>query len=167
MTLTEHIALCEQHHALLRFNRFDAAQAWRLGNALYQAAHEKRFALAIEIRVNQTCWFSALMPGATAENVDWVRRKRNMVDLLGTSSWAAGLMLKARQTTLAERYGLETRDYAAFGGSYPIVLESGAAIGTVSVSGAPQLDDHNLVISTLCAHLGLSETVLTLVPELA
>ncbi|CAH6263787.1 heme-degrading domain-containing protein [Klebsiella sp. JB_Kp027] len=165
MTLEQQIALCESHRALLRFARFDAEDAWTLGNALYREAARKGFALAIEIRVNQVCLFSALMPGATAENIDWVRRKRNIVDFLGISSWAAGLMLESRETTLAQRYGLDLRDYAAFGGSYPLYLTSGCQIGTVTVSGAPQLDDHNLVLEILRDMSGLAKSELTLVSQ--
>lgn len=164
MTLEQQIALCESHHATLRFAAFDYADAWTLGNALYQEALRNDYALAIEIRVNQLCLFSALMPGATAENVDWVRRKRNLVDFLGISSWAAGLMLQSRGTTLSERYGVGARDYAAFGGSYPLYLTSGCLIGTVTVSGAPQRDDHNLVLSTLAQTLNVAP--LTLIPPM-
>lgn len=165
MTLDQQIALCESHRARLRFSGFNAEDTWELGNALYREAGRRGFALAIEIRVNQVCLFSALMPGATAENIDWVRRKRNMVDFLGISSWAAGLMLQSRDTTLAQRYGLDLRDYAAFGGSYPLCLTSGCQIGTVTVSGAPQRDDHNLVLDTLREMLGIAEGELTLVPD--
>lgn len=165
MTLEKQIALCESHRTLLQFPRFDASDAWALGNALYAEATRRGFALAIDIRVNQVCLFSALMPGATAENIDWVRRKRNMVDFLGISSWAAGLMLQSRETTLAQRYGLDLRDYAAFGGSYPLYLTSGCQIGAVTVSGAPQRDDHNLVLEVLGAMSGIAKSELTLVPE--
>ena len=164
MTLEQQIALCNSHHAQLRFPAFDYADSWALGNALYQAALRNDYALAIEIRVNQLCLFSALMPRATAENLDWVWRKRNLVDFLGISSWVAGLMLQSRETTLSERYGMDPRDYAAFGGSFPLCLTSGSLIGTVTVSGAPQRDDHNLVLSTLAQTLGIAQ--LTLVPDL-
>ncbi|WP_437888248.1 heme-degrading domain-containing protein [Phytobacter sp. V91] len=165
MSLDQQIALCEQHREQLRFVSFDADDAWALGNALYRNAERKGFALAIEVNVNHLCMFSALMPGATAENIDWVRRKRNMVAFLGISSWAAGLMLQSRQTTLALRYGLSLRDYAAFGGSYPLYLTSGCQIGSVTVSGAPQRDDHNLVLETLREMLGIAPGAFTLVTD--
>jgi len=165
MTLDQQIALCESHRALLRFPSFDANDAWTLGNALYREAGRKGFALAIDISVNHVCLFSALMPGASAENIDWVRRKRNMTEFLGISSWAAGLMLQSRQTTLAERYGLSLRDYAAFGGSVPLYLTRGCQIGAVTVSGAPQRDDHNLVLGTLREMLGIAPAELTLVAD--
>jgi uncharacterized protein (UPF0303 family) len=165
MTLEQQLAECERHQALLRFPDFSASDAWTLGNALYHEAGRQGVALAIEIRVNQVCLFSALMPGATAENVDWVRRKRNLVDFLGISSWAAGLMLQSRGTTLAQRYGLDLRDYAAFGGSFPLYLTSGCQIGTVTVSGAPQRDDHYLVLEMLQRILGIAKSKLTLIPD--
>jgi uncharacterized protein (UPF0303 family) len=165
MTLDQQIALCESHRAQLRFSTFDANDAWVLGNTLYREAARKGFSLAIDISVNHLCLFSALMPGATAENIDWVRRKRNLVAFLGISSWAAGLMLQSRQTTLEQRYGLNLRDYAAFGGSYPLYLTSGCQIGTVTVSGAPQRDDHNLVLDTLREMLGIAQSELTLVQD--
>lgn len=165
MTLEEHIALCEQHRKQLCFNKFDYLDAWQLGQALYQNAQDLGYHLAIEICLNQTVIFSALMPGATAENVDWVRRKRNTVAFLSISSWAAGLMLNARQTTLEERYGLDMRDYAAFGGAYPLIVTGCGMTGTVTVSGAPQLDDHNLVITTLAHCTGVNGADFSRVPE--
>ena len=156
MNTERQLAVCREHQAMLRFPAFGAAQAWALGQSLYHNAAGRDFALAIEIRVNHLCLFSALMPGACAENQDWVRRKRNLVDFLGISSWAAGLMLQERQTTLAERYGLDSRDYAAFGGGYPLYLTDGTMAGSVTVSGAPQRDDLCLVIATLGEMLGIA-----------
>ncbi len=163
MNLAEQIALCQHHQQVLVFNAFNQDTAWALGSALKTAAESRQFALAIDISVNQHGWFSYLMPGATAENTDWARRKRNLVDLLGISSYAAGLMLQQRQTTLAERYGVNPRDYAAFGGGIPLRVAQVGIIGSITVSGAPQRDDHNLVIGVVAQLTGAG--VLTLLPE--
>lgn len=165
MTLNEHIALCTQHYETIQFRSFDHRYARLLGNTLYDAAENKGYALALDITVNNTCLFSALMAGASAENIDWVRRKRNIVNMLGISSWAAGLMLASRNTTLDARYGVSIRDYAPFGGSYPIIVAGCGMIGTITVSGAPQRDDHNLLIGSLWSELKLPAEDLVLVPE--
>lgn len=164
MTQEEQIALCQLHQQQLQFQHFDHDSAWTVGNMLYAEAIRQGHALALDITVNQHCLFSSLMPGATAENIDWVRRKRNVVNLLGMSSWSAGLMLASRHTTLAERYGLNDRDYAAFGGSYPLMITGCGSVGTITVSGAPQRDDHNLVISVIARAIGLPPGELTLIP---
>ncbi|MBJ3813881.1 heme-degrading domain-containing protein [Shimwellia pseudoproteus] len=152
--LEQQIALCDTQRQRTWLSHFDSRDAWALGNSLYQAALQAGYPMAIDITVNRSCLFSALLPGASGENIDWVRRKRNLVDLLGISSWEAGLMLEQRQTTLEARYGVSPRDYAPFGGSYPLQLTGCGMIGTVTVSGAPQRDDHNLVVRTLWAAAG-------------
>ncbi|AFJ45854.1 heme-degrading domain-containing protein [Shimwellia blattae] len=153
-TLEQQIALCDAQRQRTWLSHFDNHDAWALGNTLYQAAREAGYPMAIDITVNRVCLFSALLPGASGENIDWVRRKRNLVELLGISSWEAGLMLEQRQTTLEARYGVSCRDFAPYGGSYPLQLTGCGIIGTVTVSGAPQRDDHNLVVRTLWAAAG-------------
>ena len=43
--------------------------------------------------------------------------------------------------------------YAAHGGAFPILLRGTGCIGTVAVSGLPQLEDHRLVVEVLEAVL--------------
>ncbi|CNH59738.1 Uncharacterized conserved protein [Yersinia massiliensis] len=111
--------------------------------------------MAIDITVNHQSLFSYAMPGTSAENHDWLRRKRNVVELLNTSSYAAGLMLQQRQTSLEARYGVSLRDYAALGGGFPLQIKHAGIIGSVNVSGAPHLDDHNLLLQVLADFIGL------------
>jgi uncharacterized protein (UPF0303 family) len=40
-------------------------------------------------------------------------------------------------------------DFAAHGGSFPIIVRGTGCIGAVTVSGLPQRDDHNLVVEAL------------------
>ncbi|WUJ20581.1 heme-binding protein [Micromonospora sp. NBC_00389] len=54
-----------------------------------------------------------------------------------------------RGTTFEEQSHLEAALYAAHGGCFPIILRGTSPVGTVTVSGLPQLDDHRLVIEAL------------------
>ncbi|QTF07632.1 heme-degrading domain-containing protein [Brenneria izadpanahii] len=152
--------LCQQQQKLIVLPAFDRRLAWSLGEALKNQAERQSLSLAIAITVNHQTWFSYAMPGSTAENIDWLRRKRNVVDLLEMSSYAANLMLQIRQTTLAERYGVNERDYAAFGGGFPLQTGNAGIIGSVVVSGAPHRDDHDFLVGVLARFAGLDpETV--------
>ncbi|CAM4201769.1 hypothetical protein SESI111939_20550 [Serratia silvae] len=79
----------------------------------------------------------------------------NVVSHFHKSSYAVGLRLQQRQVTLEERYDLSVRDYAAHGGVFPINLLNVGCVGSISLSGSPQLEDHHLLVSTLAHFLGL------------
>lgn len=130
-----------------------ADAAWRLGSLLREAALERCAALAIEVRLGGKTVFFSSMAGATPANADWVRRKRNTVELQARSSYAVGLALGAEGSTLQDKMGLPLRDYASHGGSFPLRSRSGLLWGAVTVSGLPQREDHELVAAVLAKWL--------------
>jgi uncharacterized protein (UPF0303 family) len=68
------------------------------------------------------------------------------------------------EETLLERYGLPIADYASHGGSFPLTVAGTGVVGSVTVSGLAQRDDHELVVEALCALLGRDYTELKLGP---
>ncbi|CAI1509144.1 Uncharacterized conserved protein [Serratia quinivorans] len=156
MNIDDDLQALTKQEATLTFSHFDHNTAWELGSALKSAAERGRLSIAIEIQLAGQTLFYYAMPGTTPDIADWVRRKRNLVNHFHKSSYAIGLRLQQRQSTLEERYGLSVRDYSAHGGAFPINLAGLGCIGTISISGSPQLEDHNLLVSTLAHFLGLS-----------
>ncbi|WP_152389764.1 heme-degrading domain-containing protein [Azotobacter salinestris] len=143
----ERIALQE---ARLQFRSFDAHSAWALGSRLCPLAEQRHQAIIVEIQVGGNPLFLCTMPGTAPNNLDWARRKRNVVTLMQRSSYAVGLQLQKDGTTLSEQAG---RDYAAHGGCFPILLRGTGCIGTIAVSGLPQRDDHELIVEILAEML--------------
>jgi uncharacterized protein (UPF0303 family) len=135
--------------AALQWPAFGLDQAWRLGNLLREAALARGAALAIEVRWLRETVFSCLMPGATPENLDWARRKRNTVELTHRSSYVTGRALALEGSSLALKMGLSLRDHAEHGGSVPIVVVGQGCLGVATVSGLPQREDHELVVQTM------------------
>jgi uncharacterized protein (UPF0303 family) len=140
----------------LRFSVFDAGTAWKVGTRLRAAAEASGAAVAIDIQVNGHPLFFTAMPGTTPDNVDWIRRKRNVVQRFHRSSYFIGLNLRKQKTTLTEQVGVDARDFAPHGGCFPIQLIGTGCIGTITVSGLPQRADHELIVEVLSKMLDQS-----------
>ncbi len=144
----------EAHERLLQFPAFDEATAWDLGTRLRAAADARGVAVVIDIRRGHDCLFFTAMPGTAPDNADWARRKRNLVQLLNISSYRVGLQIAAGEDVLGLR-GLDSRDHAPHGGCFPIRVRGTGLVGTVTVSGLPQREDHGLVVDVIAELLGV------------
>jgi uncharacterized protein (UPF0303 family) len=145
--------------------RLDALVAWDLGVRLRTMAEERGLVVVIDVRRFGQPLFYAALDGTTPDNVEWVRRKSNVVARFHRSSYAVGLSLKAKGETLTESQGLPLADYATHGGSFPLAVAGAGVVGSVTVSGLPQRSDHELVVEALCAALGRDYAELRLAAE--
>ncbi len=126
-----------------------------MGNRLREAAAAQAAAVSIDIWLGAQQLFFSAMPGTSPDNAQWARRKRNVVLRFHRSSYAVGLQLAQRHTTLREKYGLEEHDYAAHGGCFPLNLRGSGCVGTIAVSGLPQRADHELIVAVLALEIGV------------
>jgi len=145
------IALQEER---LKFDAFDAGAAWELGLALKAAGDARKHPIIVDIRLHGMPLLSFALPGSAPDNFDWARRKRNVVLRFHRSSYAIGLKLAVEGKTLADLGALPERDYAAHGGSVPIIVKGTGCVGAVTVSGLPQRDDHRVVVEAMAEVLG-------------
>jgi uncharacterized protein (UPF0303 family) len=145
----------EEQESSLVFTRFDNADAWRLGSAMVAAAIERTLPIAIDIRRHGQQLFHVALPGTTAENDSWIERKVNVVNRFGAASYLVGRRLAANGTALDEALGVEPRLFAAHGGAFPIRVKDVGVVGTVTVSGLPQADDHAFVTEMIGIFLGI------------
>ena len=154
MPIPEDIARIALQEEKLQFSAFDEETAWRLGCRLRHMATERGLKIVIDVRrIGQPLFYAAL-PGTTPDNVEWVRRKTNVVQRLHRSSYAVGLEMEKKQSSLTESQGLPLIDYATHGGCFPLRGVGTGIFGSATVSGLPQRADHELVIEALCAELG-------------
>lgn len=139
---------------LLVFRTFTEEDAWAIGTALRHESEKYGQGVAIDIRRGEEILFFTAMPGTTAENADWARRKRNLVNLTHNSSYLTGLELKFGN--VAENIkDLDEVNYAWHGGCFPIRVEGLGVVATATVSGLPQRDDHKLVTDVIADYLGV------------
>ncbi|HUD14420.1 MAG TPA: heme-degrading domain-containing protein [Terracidiphilus sp.] len=165
MGLSEDLERVTLQERELRLPRFDAAVAWELGLRLRDLAEQRGLPVVIDVRRFGQPLFYAALEDTTPDNAEWVRRKCNVVARFHRSSYAVGLKLKAKSETLTEQQGLPLIDYATHGGSFPLCVEGGGVVGSVTVSGLPQRADHELVVEALCGLLGRDYAGLRLAAE--
>jgi uncharacterized protein (UPF0303 family) len=153
MTGRELLDELEAQESRLVFDRFDENTAWDLGVALREAALAAGLPVAISIRRNGQRLFHAALPGSSADNDGWLARKSAVVDRYGRSSLRVGEQFRVDGGSFDEDSRLDGSLFAAHGGAFPILLRGTGCVGTVAVSGLPQLQDHRLVVETLEAFL--------------
>lgn len=155
MTIQADLARIAEQEQRLRFAALDLEQLWQLGADIRRMATEQGLALVIEIRLAGETVFFNRMPGASPNNADWARRKRNTVEMLHASSYSVGLAAQQKGASLEQESGQPLRDYAIHGGSFPLLLDGLGAVGAVTVSGAPERVDHALVVAALARLRGI------------
>lgn len=127
MSSEEALARLAAEEQQLQFTLFNPDTAWQLGCALRQEAGRRGLHVTIDIQFAGQTLFHCAMPGTSPDNAEWIRRKRNVVLRFQRSSYAMGMRLTLRNTTLEAFYGLDPADYASQGGSFPYVSSTAAA----------------------------------------
>ncbi len=142
------LAKAKRQEELLVFENFDETAARKLGNLVIERAAQFG-AVIVDIRtIANEPLFCAAMPGTTPANFDWARRKRNLVNLLHTSSYVLGIQ-ERMGTSWVALMALDERDHAPHGGCFPIRVNGAGMVATVTVSGLPQREDHKLAVDCI------------------
>jgi uncharacterized protein (UPF0303 family) len=144
MTIDQDLEKIAQQEKCLQFTPFDSETACHRHRA---AAAEGAAFVTIDIQLHGTQLLGTPCRHHP-DNWEWVRRKRNVV-LRHRSSYAVGLEHERAKTTLEGSTGLALKDYSTHGGCFPIMLAGTGCVGTITVSGLPQRDDHEMVVQVL------------------
>ena len=139
--------LAQEHE--LQLERFDDDTAWELGLRLVAAARDGGHGVTVDIRRGEQQLFHAALDGTSADNDAWIERKNAVVRRFGHSSFYVGRECAAAGQSLEDRFFVDPRRYSAHGGAFPVRIRDVGVVGTVTVSGLPQAEDHRLVVSVL------------------
>lgn len=137
---------------LLVFPSFTQDDAFELGTLIRNRARQLGFAVVIDIRHGDDIWYMHSMPGTDTSNFDWTRRKRNLVYKTHTTSYACNLRAVLGLVD-PEAEGWDKENFAPAGGCFPIRIHGEGLVGTATVSGVPQRDDHKLVSESIAEFL--------------
>lgn len=144
--LTKMLARIADEESTLFFPKFDHDVAWQLGRTIRRLARESSAPVAIDVRLGEQQVFHSALAGSTADNDDWIARKIRTTQRFATSSLAIRVK---RDLDGADSFGwLDPALYAVSGGCVPLRV-AGAIVGTATVSGLPDHEDHALVIAAV------------------
>jgi uncharacterized protein (UPF0303 family) len=138
-----------QEEQELQFTGFNEATAWQIGTQLVERSVSKGLPVTIDITRGDHQLFHASLSGTSADNDEWIKRKVRLVYRFGHSSFYMGQLLKSKGKSLEEAYLISESQYAAHGGCFPIIVKGTGMIGTITVSGLPQEEDHKLVVQNI------------------
>ena len=137
----------------LQFAKFNEAVAWQIGSQLVEQGRREKLPITIDIMRGQHQLFHASLPGTSADNDEWVKRKVRLVYRFGHSSFYMGQLLKSKGKRIEEAYLISETEYAPHGGCFPVILKDTGVIGTITISGLPQEEDHKLVVQAIRDYL--------------
>ncbi len=165
MATAEDILRIEEQEKRLVFPAFDEATAFAIGSVIRERAVKEEFGIVVDIRTFDRPLFYAALPGSTAANPDWARRKINVVKRFLKSTYRMVLEQQRPDRSFKVGEGIDIKDYVLAGGGFPVSVKGAGVIGVIAVSGLPERQDHQVIVDALCDHLGIARSELALAAE--
>lgn len=155
--------ILEQEETLV-FTAFSEDDAFAIGSSVRAAAQQQGHVIACEIRICDRVVFLSGMPGTGPVNLDWLRRKANVVHRLMKSTYRLVLEAgaSANDREFPPAFNMPITDFVRAGGGFPIRVKGIGVIGSICVSGAAEHIDHMLIVEAVARHLGISDSSLAL-----
>ena len=142
-----------QEEQELQFTKFNEATAWQIGRQLVEHGMKENLPITIDIMFGTHQLFHASLTGTSTDNDEWVKRKVRLVNRFEHSSFYMGQSLKSKGKSIEEAYLLSEKEYAPHGGCFPVIVKGTGMVGTITISGLPQEEDHKLVVQAIRNYL--------------
>jgi uncharacterized protein (UPF0303 family) len=133
----------------LQFPRFTKDDSLNLGLLLVELGKSRKLPIAIDITTAGQVLFHVALDGATPDNEHWIHAKQRTAARYEIPSLLVGLRGRLGGGRLEDQGWYDESMYAAHGGSFPVYVAGVGAVATVTVSGLPQQEDHDLVVEAL------------------
>ena len=136
-----------------RFQEFSNQEAIELGKLALDIAIERQLPIALEIRINDWTVFKAALPGSKPENDWWINRKARVVAMKKHSTIYERVLAEEQGIDWHKENKVEDETHAIHGGGLPIITKKQGFVGTLIISGLPQVDDHLLGVEMITEFL--------------
>jgi uncharacterized protein (UPF0303 family) len=137
----------------LVLERADLGSLHALGRQMSTAAEARGLPIVIQIRAGARLVYVAALSGSTASNDQWAARKARLTEHFEQSSMLVRLRHERDGQDVHVAHTLSPELYQAHGGAFPLRARGGGFVGSVVVSGLPQVEDHAFVVEQLALFL--------------
>lgn len=154
----ENIEILKEQEEKLQFDKFNHAEALKLGNFMIGQAKKRGITIAISICMNSGCVVFQYCPdGTNLLNQRWMKRKFQTVREMERSSLLSALLWEKEGCT-TETHGLKGEEYALCGGGFPIRIKGTSAVmGAIIASNLYHIADHEFIIDCLREYMKCPE----------
>lgn len=160
MSVEKSLKVVAEQEAELCFQEFNESVALQVGLKAIALAEAKGKAVFINVSKGANTLFEHSMLGTSPANADFGHRKRAVVNLMHFSSinfW----LYNQNGFDFKGFMNLNEREFGSYGGSFPIRVESAGVIGSLTISGLSDIDDHNFAVELLNGYLGREAALLS------
>ena len=140
----------EQHLVLPNFNLNDALE---IGSIATTIGLQRSLPIAVEVRLGDWVVYHASLPGSKVENDWWISRKARVVKLKHHSTLYERVRSEERSEDWFVVNKVDEEDFAIHGGGLPLMTKSYGFVGTLLISGLPQVEDHLLGVEVITEYL--------------
>lgn len=133
----------------LQFDELGHEEALALGLKLLERARRDRLPVVVDVTLAGLTVLHCALPGSRPDNHDWVRRKKNTVNRFWHSTYYMGRYYAAKGTSLTDKPHIDPAEYTDHGGGFPLLLRGTGCVGSITMSGLAQEEDHSRVVAVL------------------
>ena len=148
------ISVLKNQEKELQFYEFTSETALKIGLSIIERAKRENKIISVDITRNGHQLFHYSFEGTSPDHDQWIIRKNRVVNRFNKSSLRVGMELSKCGKSLEEESYISSFEFTANGGSFPIIVKNVGVIGTITVSGLAEKDDHEIVVAAISEYLG-------------
>jgi len=143
--------LNEEHKLKLPF--LDMTGGLEIGEIAKSLGQSRNKPIAVEVRFGDWLIYHASLPGSNSENQGWIDRKARVVMLKHHSTILERVSAEERNVNWYRENEVNEETHAIHGGGLPLITKDSGFIGTLLISGLPQVEDHLFGVEVLTKYI--------------
>ena len=142
-----------EEEKLFWLRSLDIFNALSIGEIAKSIGFSRNLPIAIEVRIGDWTVYHVSLPGSSPENDSWIARKARVVSLKNHSTLYERVRAEELSIDWFTENNLSEIEYAIHGGGLPLISKEQGFVGSLIISGLPQIDDHLFGIEVLTEYL--------------